>query len=278
MDPLLLAAVVMGIVQGLTEFLPVSSSGHLIVVPFLLGGVLPGMKDPFITSLEFSVILHIGTLGALLIYFASDWLRLVPAFFAALRDRSMDSDPDRRLAVLLAIATVPALIIGFLLHDLEDAIREPGLVATTLVIGAAILWLAERSGSRRLMALDLSTPKALAIGCAQALALVPGISRSGISISAGLFAGLRREEAARFSFLMATPITAAAAAYEVLKIVRGEGTPVEVGPMVAGLAMSFLFGIAAIAVLLRFLRTRSTDVFVAYRVLIAAAVLVVWLG
>ena len=135
MDPLVIAALIMGMVQGLTEFLPVSSSGHLIIVPYLLGGVLPGMRDPFITSLEFSVILHIGTLVALLIYFARDWLRLVPAFFAAVRDRSLKSDPDRRLAVLLAIATVPALIIGFLFHDLEDAIREPGLVATTLVIG-----------------------------------------------------------------------------------------------------------------------------------------------
>jgi undecaprenyl-diphosphatase len=99
----LLAAVIMGIVQGLTEFLPVSSSGHLIIVPYLLG-----IKDPFITSLEFSVILHIGTLVALLIYFRSDWLRLVPAFFAAIRDRSLAGDPDRRLAVLIAIATVPA--------------------------------------------------------------------------------------------------------------------------------------------------------------------------
>jgi undecaprenyl-diphosphatase len=147
-----------------------------------------------------------------------------------------------------------------------------------LVVGAAILWLAERSGTRRLLALDLSVPKALAIGGAQALALVPGISRSGISISAGLFAGLRRDEAARFSFLMATPITAAAAAYEVLQAIRGEGISIEAGPLVGGLAASFLFGIAAIAVLLRFLRTRSTDVFVAYRVVLAAAVLVVWLG
>ncbi|HET7029699.1 MAG TPA: undecaprenyl-diphosphate phosphatase [Candidatus Limnocylindrales bacterium] len=278
MDPLLVAAVVMGIVQGLTEFLPVSSSGHLILVPFLLGGVLPGLRDPFISSLGFSVILHIGTLIALLIYFARDWLRIVPAFFGAIRARSLDSDPDRRLAVLLAVATVPALIIGFVLHDLEDLIREPGLVATMLVVGAAILWLAERSGSRRLLALDLSIPKTLGIGMAQAAALIPGISRSGISISAALFAGLRREEAARFSFLMATPITAAAAAYEVLNVVRGDGVPIEMGPLVAGLVASFVFGIAAIAVLLRFLRTRSTDVFVAYRVLIAAIVLVVWLG
>ena len=273
-----MAAVVMGVVQGLTEFLPVSSSGHLILVPFLLGGVLPGMRDPFITSLEFSVILHLGTLAALLIYFARDWVRLVPAFFGALRARSLDSDPDRRLAVLLAIATVPALVIGYLLHDLEDRLREPGLVATMLAVGAAILWLAERSGSRRLLALDLTFPKTLLIGLAQSLALVPGISRSGISISAGLFAGLQRDEAARFSFLMATPITAAAAAYEVLQVVRGEGVALETLPLAAGLATSFAFGLAAIAVLLRLLRTRSTDVFVAYRVVLAAIVLVVWLG
>lgn len=269
----------MGIVQGLTEFLPVSSSGHLIIVPYLLGPYLPGMTDPFITSLQFSVILHVGTLVALLLYFRADWLRIVPAFLATLRDRSLRADPDRRLAVLIALATVPALVIGYLLRDIESVIRgQIGLVATMLVVGGAILWLAERSGARRLVATDLSFPKALAIGGAQALALVPGISRSGISISAGLFAGLQRDQAARFSFLMATPITAAAAAYEVLNVVRGETTVFQPGPMAAGLATSFLFGILAIAVLLRLLRTRSTDVFVAYRLVLAAVVLVVWLG
>jgi undecaprenyl-diphosphatase len=269
----LLAAIIMGIVQGLTEFLPVSSSGHLIIVPYLLD-----IHDPFITSLEFSVILHIGTLIALLLYFRADWLRLVPAFFAALRDRSLAGEPDRRLAILLAIATVPAAVIGFLLHDIENVIREPGLVAVMLVVGGGILWLAERTGIRQKLALDLSFGQALAIGAAQALALVPGISRSGISISAGLFAGLRRDEAARFSFLMATPITAAAAAYEVLQAVRGQGVPIQAGPMAAGLLMSFVFGLLAIAVLLRFLRTHSTDVFVAYRVALAAIVLVIWLS
>jgi undecaprenyl-diphosphatase len=126
--------------------------------------------------------------------------------------------------------------------------------------------------------LDLPVVTAFGIGIAQAFALIPGISRSGISISAGLFAGLRREEAARFSFLMATPITAAAAAYETLQVVRGGVTGVEAGPLALGLATSFLFGILAISVLLRFLRTRSTDIFVAYRVVLAAIVLVVWLG
>jgi undecaprenyl-diphosphatase len=269
----LLGAVVMGIVQGLTEFLPVSSSGHLIIVPYLLG-----IHDPFLVSLEFSVILHIGTLIALLLYFRADWLRLVPAFVTAIRARSLAGDPDRRLAALLAVATVPALAFGFLLHNLEDAIREVGLVAAMLVVGAAILWLAERSGTRRKVALDLPFAHALAIGGAQALALVPGISRSGISISAGLFAGLRRDEAARFSFLMAMPVTAAAAAYEVLQVVRGTGVAVQAGPMAAGLLASFGFGVLAIAVLLRFLRTQSTDIFVVYRVILAAIVLVIWLG
>jgi undecaprenyl-diphosphatase len=269
----LLAAVVMGIVQGLTEFLPVSSSGHLILVPYLLG-----IRDPFITSLEFSVILHIGTLAALLLYFRAEWLRIVPAFFAAVRDRSLAGDPARRLSVLIAVATIPALVLGFLLHDLEAVVREPGLVALMLVVGGGILWLAERAGRRDRSALELSAGQALGIGAAQAIALIPGISRSGISISAGLFAGLRRDEAARFSFLMATPITAAAAAYEVLQVVRGEGVAFAAGPMVAGLVASFLFGLLAITVLLRFLRTRSTDVFVLYRVLVAAAVFVTWLG
>ena len=211
-------AIVMGIVQGLTEFLPISSSGHLIIVPYLAG-----WDDPFITSLAFSVMLHIGTLVALLAYFWRDWLRLVPAGFATIRDRSFNGDADRRLAWLIVVATVPALIVGFLLNDLvEERFREVGLVALMLVVGGGVMYLADHWGAKRYMAVDLTFPKALAIGGAQALALVPGISRSGISISAGLFAGLDRESAARFSFLMATPITAAAAAYETFRLIRGD--------------------------------------------------------
>jgi undecaprenyl-diphosphatase len=265
----------MGIVQGLTEFLPVSSSGHLIIVP-----ALAGWKDPFITSLAFSVMLHIGTLVALLVYFRADWLRLIPAGIATIRDRSFEGDPDRRLAWLVAVATVPALIVGVLLNDIvEQRFREIGIVALMLVVGGGILWLAERQGSRRLLAVDLTFPKALAIGVAQTLALIPGISRSGISISAGLFAGLDRESAARFSFLMATPITAAAVIYEAYKVASGEsGVVVEFAPLLGGMAAALISGLVAISVLLRFLRTRSTDIFVAYRVLLAAIVLVIWLG
>ena len=271
----LLQALIMGIVQGLTEFLPVSSSGHLIVVPFLFG-----WDDPFITSLAFSVMLHIGTLLALLAYFRADWFRLVPAGLATIRDRSFRADPDRRLAWLLVAATIPAALAGFLLNDLiATAFRGIGLVAVTLVAGAAVLWLADRWGARTKGVEDVTLPLAIGLGAAQALALVPGISRSGISISAARFAGLDREAAARFSFLMATPITAGAALFEARKLAAGEaGVTVSLGPLVVGMVAAFVSGTLAIGFLLRYLRTRSLNVFVAYRLVVAAVVVVVWLA
>ena len=191
-DPIL-QALVLGIVQGLTEFLPISSSGHLIVLPALLG-----WHDPFISSLAFTVMLHVGTLLALLVYFRADWLRLVPAALRLARDRSTAGDPDRRMALLLAVTIVPAALIGLLFNDvIEREVRSVGLVALMLVVGGAILWLADRWGRRDRSIGDLTVRDALAIGVAQAAALVPGISRSGISISAGLFLGLDRAAAAR---------------------------------------------------------------------------------
>jgi undecaprenyl-diphosphatase len=273
MDPIG-QALIMGIAQGLTEFLPISSSGHLIIIPFLFG-----WTDPFIDSLAFSVMLHIGTLVALLVYFRSDWFRLVPAGFAAVRDRSFGADLDRRLAWLLVAATIPAAIAGFLLNDLvETAFREVGLVAVTLVVGAVILWLADRWGARTKTVADVTFPLAIGIGAAQALALVPGISRSGISISAARLAGLKREDSARFSFLMATPIIAGAAIFEVRKLASGDAAvTVSMGPLIVGMLAAFLSGMMAIAFLLRYLRTRSLNIFVAYRLVLAAIVVVAWL-
>lgn len=273
-DPLV-QALVMGVVQGLTEFLPVSSSGHLIVVPFLLG-----FHDPFIDSLAFSVMLHMATLVALLVYFRRDWLRLVPAGLAAIRDRSLRTDPDRRLAWLLVVATIPAVIAGVLLNDIiESNVRSPGLVAVMLVIGGAILWLADRAGRHARGVDDVTFPLAFGIGVAQAFALVPGISRSGISIAAGLFAGLTREAAARFSFLMATPVIAGAGAWETLKLLRGEGgVAVSVGPLAVGMVAALVAGIAAIEVTLRYLRTHPVTIFAIYRLVLAGVVLVAWLG
>lgn len=265
----------MGIVQGLTEFLPVSSSGHHIIVPFLFG-----WGDELISSLAFSVMLHIGTLAALLVYFRADWFRLVPAGLAVLRDRSFRGDPDRRLAWLLAASTVPAVIAGLLLENqIETVFREIGLVAVTLMVGGGILWLADRRGGRSRGIYDVTWPIALGIGAAQALALVPGISRSGISISAARFAGLDRAAAARFSFLMATPVTAGAAVFEVIRLASGDvAVHLTAGPLVAGMLAAFVSGALAISVLLRFLRTSSLRVFVWYRLALAAIVLVVWLA
>jgi undecaprenyl-diphosphatase len=273
-DDQLIQAIVLGIVQGLTEFLPVSSSGHLIVVPALLG-----WDDPFLRSLAFSVMLHVATLLALLIYFARDWVRLVPAGLAALRDRSFRDDPDRRLAWLLAVSTVPAVIAGLVLNDLvEGAFREPRLVAVTLVLGGIVLWLADRLGPRTRHLDGMTFKAALGIGAAQALALIPGVSRSGMSISAGLFAGLDREAAARFAFLMATPITAGAGLWELRKILAGESGELPMVPLLAGMLASLIAGLLAIAVLMRFLRSHGVGVFVAYRVALAALVLIAWLG
>jgi undecaprenyl-diphosphatase len=268
-------ALIMGIVQGLTEFLPVSSSGHLVIVPHLLG-----WTDPFITSLAFSVMLHMGTLVALLVYFRADWLAIVPAGVASVRQRSLGSDPNRKLAWLLVVATIPAVIAGPILNDrLEAAVRTAEDVAIALVIGAAILWLADQVG-RKVDGVDKVTfPLALVIGLAQSIALVPGISRAGITISAGLFAGLTREAAARFSFLMATPIIAGAGVFEARKLLTGEaGVPVQAGPLVVGMVAALVAGLAAIHVMLRYLRTRSYFIFVVERIVIAALVLLVFLS
>ena len=269
-------AFVMGVVQGLTEFLPISSSGHLILVPALMG-----WDDPFLTSLAFSVMLHLGTLLALLVYFRDDWLRLIPAGFATIRDRSFKGDHDRRLAWLIAVSTIPAGLAALALNDVVDepSFRQPGLVIVMLVVFAGVLWLADRWGSRRLEVDQLSFRGAVGIGVAQALALVPGVSRSGVTMSAGLFAGLTREATARYAFLMATPVTALAVAYEGVKLVRGEaGADAELVPLIVGVLASFGSGVLAISVLLRYLRTRSFGIFVVYRLVVAALFLVIWLA
>ncbi|HEX7431689.1 MAG TPA: undecaprenyl-diphosphate phosphatase, partial [Candidatus Limnocylindrales bacterium] len=256
MDLSIVQALVLGLTQGLTEFIPVSSSGHLILVPWLFGWNDP-VRDGFITSLEFSVILHMGTLLALLAYFWRDWLKLIPAGLATIRDRSFKSDPDRKMAWLLVLATIPAVLVGPLLNDaIEGAVREPARVALMLCVGAAILWLADRWGTKAREMDSLTFGGALGIGVAQVLALVPGISRSGISISAGLFLGLTREAAARFSFLMATPVVAGAGLWEARKLLSHD--PAAPNPeaklVVIGFIAAAVSGLLAIRFMLAFLR------------------------
>lgn len=268
-------ALVMGLVQGLTEFLPVSSSGHLILVPWLFG-----WNDPFIDSVAFTVVLHMGTLLALLAYFWRDWLTLVPAGLAAIRDRSFKGDGDRRMAWLIAVATIPAILVGPLFDStVESLVRKPAEVAVMLCVGAAILWLADRWGSKLLEMGSLTFRGAFGIGVAQALALVPGISRSGISISAGLFLGLKREAAARFSFLMATPAVAGAGVWEARKLLTHEAGPNPDTHLIAiGFVAAAVSGVLAVRFMLEFLKRQPVTAFVVYRVAAAAFVFIVLLS
>jgi undecaprenyl-diphosphatase len=274
MDALLHAAI-LGIVQGLTEFLPISSSAHLILVPILLG-----WHDPFIDSAAFDVMLHLGTLVALLVYFWRDLIGLLGAWLASIRDRSVGADPQRRLAWLLVVSVIPAAILGAGLESFfDEAFRQHWQwIAIFVVIGAALLWLGERLG-RQARNLDALTARdAITIGVAQAIALFPGISRSGVTIATGLFLGLTRESAARFSFLMAVPVIAGAGLWKGRTLIGAGLGDAQVGQLVVGVVMSALFGFIAISFLLRFLRTNPTTIFVAYRVLLAVVIVVAWLG
>jgi undecaprenyl-diphosphatase len=273
-------AIVVGIVQGLTEFIPVSSSAHLNLAPWLFRFE----ESRVVGTLAFDVFLHLGTLVALLIYFARDWVRLVRAWFASLRERRIGDDPDRRLVWLIVAATIPAGIIGLTLEDvIEETFHgdsDPARLAIAgfLTIGAVGLWLADRYGRRGRSLEGVTLPIALAIGFSQALALMPGISRSGATITAGLALGLTRETAARFSFLLATPITLGAGLYGSRRLLGEQLTTNEWVAVAAGFVAAMLAGLVAIGFLLAWLRRRSVTVFSVYRLVLAAVVVVLVLA
>jgi undecaprenyl-diphosphatase len=256
-------AILLGIVQGLTEFLPISSSGHLIVVPWLLGWQ--------VQSLAFDVALHIGTLAAVLWAFAGDWWRIGTAALRGLREPRPLQTPAARLLLSIALACVPAVIVGVLLQRwAESAFRSPALVGVTMAVMGALLLVADRRAEHgEGTVATVSYRDALLIGAAQALALVPGVSRSGSTISMALFLRYRREEAARFSFLLSTPITFAAAAREVPALLH---TDASLGVVLAGILAAAVVGFAAIKGLLAYVRTRNYLPFVYYRLALAALI------
>ena len=265
-----LHALVLGILQGLGEFLPISSSGHLIVVPWLLGWPDSG--------LSFDVALHLGTLLAVAAAFWRDWLRLLTAFLRALPGGRVLADPDSRVLVYLALATIPGALAGLLLERrAETVFRTPGLVAAMMAALGLILWFADRRANRIPGDDDrhVSLRDALVIGFAQALAIVPGTSRSGATISAALFLGHQREEAARFSFLLALPITAGAALVKVPHLFHAGA---EAGPVLLGMAAAAVSGFVAIRLLLTYVRKRTYSPFVVYRFALALLVVAVLLG
>jgi undecaprenyl-diphosphatase len=259
-------------VQGLTEFLPVSSSGHLLLGQYFFG------LDQRRFGLSFDVALHMGTLVAVVSYFWRDLIRMARAFFRSFSYRDLEGDPDQRLAYLVIASTVPAALIGFLFEDFfEDTVRSPWVVVFNFVLVGALFILGEVVGTRTRRASKLGFGEALGIGLAQATALVPGVSRSGATITLGLFLGLRREEAAKFSFLMSVPIIAGAGSLKVGQVIAAGMGARQILLFVVGFVVSAAVGYVTIRFLLNYLTNHSLRAFAYYRFAIAAVVAVLLL-
>ncbi len=254
-------AIVLGLVQGLTEFLPVSSSAHLSLAPWLLGWQAPG--------LAFDVSLHLGSLVAVAWYFREDWSQLARAAVSLLQTRTVETAEQRRVLLLIA-ATIPAGIAGLLLKDLAETVfRHPAVTACTLILLGVILWAVDRAAGHERTLGTMRARDAWLIGFAQVLALVPGVSRSGATMTAGRALGLNRGAAARFSFLMSFPIIGAAVVLKLPDFVRESSS---LSPLIAGVAAAAVSSWLAITVLLRYVVNNSFGVFALYRVLLGVFV------
>ena len=262
-----LEAIVLGIVQGLTEFLPISSTGHLRIVP-----AFAGWEDP---GAAFTAVTQLGTMFAVLIYFRHDLSRIVRAWTGSLRDPALRGTFDARMGWYILLGTIPIGIFGLAFKDqIEEGARDLYLIGTALIVLGLLLLAAERASAHERKLGSVRIRDAVWMGLAQALALVPGVSRSGATITAGLFLGFERAAAARFSFLLSVPAVVLSGALEFGTILSGEeGEHVGLGDLLVATVLAFVSGYAAIAFLLRFLATNSTVVFVVYRVALGAVVL-----
>ena len=258
-----LQALILGIIQGLSEFLPISSSAHLALAPWILHWPDPG--------LAFDVALHFGTLVAVLWYFWAEWIRLLIAAKDIVVKRRIETETERRV-VFLIIATIPGAIAGLALEkQAEHTFRDPRLVAVALIIMGFLLWFIDRFAARDRKLATMRWSDALLTGIAQMFAIIPGVSRSGSTITAGRALHFTREDAAVFSFLMSMPIIAAAAVLKMPQAVREQGLS---APLIVGVVASAVSGWLAISVLLRIVTKHSYGVFAAYRILLGAAVLI----
>jgi undecaprenyl-diphosphatase len=267
-------AAILGAVQGLTEFLPISSSAHLRLMPWLFGWETPASAAH---KQAFDVSLHIGTTAAVVLYFFFDWLLIAATYVGDLRQRKWLGSRRGSLLPKIAVACIPAALVGFTFEQrIEDFFYSHSghiwVLAVTLAVFGLLLLVSERIGKQTLAVEDVTYLMALLIGTAQALALIPGTSRSGITILAALLIGLRRADAARFSFLMATPITVGA----VLVKLDDLGGSEQISHILVGSATSFVVGLAAIMFLLKYVQTRTYALFVYYRWALAALVLAVY--
>ncbi len=264
----LLEAIVLGITQGLTEFLPISSTAHLRIVP-----AFAGWEDP---GAAFTAVTQLGTMAAVLLYFRTDLARIGHAWLRSLRDPAARRELDARLGWYIVLGTIPIGIFGIVFKDqIETGARDLYLISVALIVLGFVLLAAERVGRKERSIEQITTRDGIAIGFAQALALVPGVSRSGATITAGLFMGLDRTSAARFSFLLSIPAVVLSGVLEFGSILSGEeGEHVGLGALALATFLAFVAGYASIAFLLRFLANHSTIVFVVYRVALGALVLV----
>lgn len=260
-----LEAILLGLVQGLTEFLPVSSSAHLRII----GPMLPSGGDP---GAAFTAITQLGTEAAVLIYFRHDIARIIRAWFLSLANSGERRNPDARMGWLIIIGTLPIAILGFLLKDwITGSLRNLYLTATMLILFALILAGADRFGRKERTLSELSWRQGLLFGFAQALALIPGVSRSGGTITAGLLMGFTREAAARYSFLLAVPAVMASGFYQLYKSWE-DGIPMGAGPTALATAIAFVVGYGVIVVFLKLVSSRSYMPFVYYRIALGAFV------
>jgi undecaprenyl-diphosphatase len=267
-------AVILGVVQGLTELLPISSSAHLVLVPWFFGWQDPG--------LTFDVALHIGTLVAVLVYFWSDVLHMITSFVRGVAAGKPLADQDARLGVLIIIASIPGAICGVIFDQkIEDRFHSENastsalvIIALALIIMGLLLNVAERIAAHQRTMKDINFRDAVIIGAAQSVALIPGISRSGSTITTGLFLGMRRETAARFSFLLSLPITGGAALKKVYDLIKDGGLAADERlPFILGIITSGIVGYACIFFLLRYLQHNTTVIFTVYRVLLGLLIL-----
>ena len=260
-------AIVLGIVQGLSEFLPISSTAHLRIVPAFAGWDDPGAA--------FTAVTQLGTMAAVLLYFRNDLLRIGRAWLPSIRNPALRGGVDARLGWYIVLGTIPIGIFGLAFKDqIESGARDLYLIGTMLIVLGLVLLAAEKVGTRRRHLDDIERRDGLVIGLAQALALIPGVSRSGSTISAGLFLGFDRESAARYSFLLSVPAVVLSGLVELLSIVTGksENAP-SLGLLALSTALAFVVGYVSIAALLRYLTSHSTIVFVVYRVALGTIVL-----
>jgi undecaprenyl-diphosphatase len=259
-------AVFLGVVQGVTEVLPISSSGHLVLVPWLWG-----FEDP---GLSFDVALHIGTLLAIIIYFRKDWIDIIKGFFSGLKNKKFKS-AEEKLPLFIVLATIPGVLAGYFLnHMAEDLFRSPYLIAFMLVFFGYILILAERMDSQKNKIKDLTAKRSLITGVAQAIAIIPGVSRSGVTISAGMFQGFTREAAARFSFLISAPIIFGAGVFEMRKMPL---TDFSSEIFWAGLLSSVFASFLTVRFLMKFVKSHKLNIFAYYRFALAGFILLIYI-